>query len=112
MHLTVTDTELKHLDWFLGFSQDCVLQNKVKNLFCHLIFVFTPADMHENLSFVSHTNLRLSARVYDVKGGVQFFLKISIFWYNTWGRVDPTLTVSIPDYGSCRNQRLLEVPEM
>ena len=22
MHLTVTDTELKHLDWFQGFSQD------------------------------------------------------------------------------------------
>ena len=55
MHLTVTDTEFKHLDWFLGFGQDTYcLQNKVKNLFCHfsLIFVFTPADMHENWSFV------------------------------------------------------------
>ena len=40
---------------FLGFSQDTYcLQNKVKKSLCHfsLIFVFTPAEMHENLSFV------------------------------------------------------------
>ena len=35
MHLTVIDTELKHLDWFLGFSKrGWILQNKAKNLFC------------------------------------------------------------------------------
>ena len=28
MHLTVTDTELKHLDWFLGFSQDTYFKIK------------------------------------------------------------------------------------
>ena len=34
-------------------------------------------------------------------GGTFFFLKIDFFWYNSWGRMDPTLTVSIPHYGSC-----------
>ena len=28
MHLTLTDTELKHLDWFQGFSQDTSKQGK------------------------------------------------------------------------------------
>ena len=45
---------VKHFNWFLGFSQDTYFKNyKVKNLFCqfNFIFVFTPADMHENLSF-------------------------------------------------------------
>ena len=43
MHLAVTDTELKHLDWFLGFSQDIyVLQNKVKNVFCHFSLFSLP----------------------------------------------------------------------
>ena len=33
MRLTVTDTELKHLDYFQGFSQDTyALQNKVKKI--------------------------------------------------------------------------------
>ena len=48
MHLTVTDTELKHLDCFQGFSLDTHLKKKgKKNLFCHLslIFVFNLACM-------------------------------------------------------------------
>ena len=47
MHLTVTDTELKHLDCFQGFSRDTYFKIRQKNLFCHLslIFVFNPACM-------------------------------------------------------------------
>ena len=35
------------------------------------------------------------------EGGGAIFSKIDFFWYNSWVSVDPTLTVSIPDYASC-----------
>ena len=41
----MTDTELKHLDRFLGFSQDTSLQKKVKNL------VIIPEAFRELLAY-------------------------------------------------------------
>ena len=65
---------------------------------------FFSAAFRVTYKVVAHANLRVFTRVYDVRrggGGGQFFLKIDFFWYNSWVSVDPTLTVSIPDYASC-----------
>ena len=71
--------------------------------FLSLVIFFSAAFLMSHIRQKPHANLRVFTRVYDVKGagGGAIFSLNGIFSYNTWGRVDPTLTVYIPDYGSC-----------
>ena len=80
-----------HLDCFrLGTEGRYSITNL--KMFLRVFSLFCSADI---LS-------RVFTRVYDVRGGGgAIFSKNRFIWYNSWGPVDPTLTVSIPDYGSC-----------
>ena len=71
---------------------------KLKCFVILMKFFSTPSKWRPNFklpwNISSMPNLRVSARVCDVKGG-------------TWGRVDPTLEVSIPDYGSWASEFII-----